>query len=200
MAIAIFPALEDESLEDFTIRLAERWKIGDKERDDGVILAVFVKERRARLEVGYGLEPVVPDAVAGRIIRDALAPHFREQRYAAGLQAAVTAVYARVEERARGGSGDRSAGARPAWQVLGFLGVLALIALVLGWEMTSTRRRRHYTFDREGWHAPRGRGWGGGPWIGGGWGGGGFGGGSRGGGGFSGGGGSFGGGGASGRW
>jgi uncharacterized protein len=196
MVIAIFPSLEGESLEDFSIRLAERWRVGDKERDDGAILVVFVQERRVRLEVGYGLEPTIPDAVAGRIIREELAPHFRDQRYAAGLQAAVAAVYARVEGRAGGRSG-----ARPAWQVLGFLGVVAAIVLVLGWEMMSTRRRngrRLYTLDRKGWHVPSDRGWGGGPWMGGGWGG--FGGGGRGGGGFSGGGGTFGGGGASGRW
>jgi uncharacterized protein len=198
MAVGIFPALQGESLEDFSIRLAERWRIGDKDRDDGVILLVFVEDRRARLEVGYGLEPAIPDAVAGRIIREELAPRFRENRHAAGLEAAIAAVYARIE--ARGGPAARR-GSRPPWPVLGFAGVIAVIMLLLGWEMMSTRRvnrRRLYTLGPRGWYVPSDRGWrGGGPWIGGG------GSGSRGGdtgGGFSGGGGSFGGGGASGRW
>ena len=71
MVIAIFPSLEGESLEDFSIRLAERWRIGDKKLDNGVILLVFVQERRIRMEVGYGLEAVLPDAVAAQIISDA---------------------------------------------------------------------------------------------------------------------------------
>jgi uncharacterized protein len=200
MAIAIFPSLEGENLEDFAIRLAERWRIGSKERDDGVILLVFVQDRRVRLEVGYGLEPVIPDAVAGRIIREELAPRFRDNQPAAGLEAVIDAVYARVEGGAAARPGDRR-GSRPPWPIVGFVGVIALVMLILGWEVMSTahrNRRRLYTLGPRGWHVPSGRGWygGGGPWIGGG----GSGGGSRGGGGFSGGGGSFGGGGASGRW
>src|SRR5438067_10745929 len=69
MVIAIFPSLEGESLEDFGIRLAERWRIGQKSLDNGVILLVFVKERRVRMEVGYGLEPVLTDALASPIVR-----------------------------------------------------------------------------------------------------------------------------------
>jgi hypothetical protein len=99
MVVAIFPSLEGENLEDFGIRVAERWRVGDKRLDNGVILLVFVQERRVRMEVGYGLEPVLPDAVAAQIIAGSIAPRFREQRYAAGLEAAVDAVYARVDTR-----------------------------------------------------------------------------------------------------
>jgi len=99
MVIAIFPSLEGESLEDFSIRLAERWRVGDKKLDNGVILLVFVQERRIRLEVGYGLEPVLPDAVASQIIREQIGPRFREGRWADGLTAAVDAVFARIDTR-----------------------------------------------------------------------------------------------------
>jgi uncharacterized protein len=193
MAIAIFPSLEGESLEDVGIRLAERWRIGHKDRNDGVILLVFVRDRQVRLEVGYGLEARVPDAVAGQIVREEIGPRFREGRYAEGLEAAARAVYRQVEE---GGAGTRRPGA-PALPVLGFFGLLVLIVALLAAEAMRTRGRRHYTLGPGGWAAPSGGSWrsGGGPWIGGGgWGGGGSGG------GFSGGGGSFGGGGASGRW
>jgi len=78
MVIAIFPSLEGESLEDFGIRLAERWRVGQKSLDNGVILLVFVKERRVRMEVGYGLEPVLTDAVASQIVRETIAPRFRQ--------------------------------------------------------------------------------------------------------------------------
>lgn len=198
MVVAIFPSLEGESLEDVSIRLAERWRIGQRGLDNGVILVMFLAERRMRLEVGYGLEPVIPDAVAGRIVAEVLAPHFREGRYAAGLEAAARAVYERIERRPASQPGG--AGAR-GWVLPAFLGLLAVVAVLLAWETMSLdrrQRRRHYTLGPRGGFVPRGREWYGprGPWIGG------FprGGAAGGGGGFSGGGGAFGGGGASGRW
>src|SRR5439155_15314650 len=68
-----------------------------------------LKERKLRIEVGYGLEPVITDIVSAAIIRDAIAPRFREQRYAAGLDAAVDAVFARI-----GGGPPPKSAARPA--------------------------------------------------------------------------------------
>ena len=96
MFMAIFPSLEGDSVEDVAVRLEERWKVGRKGLSNGVLLVVFLKERKLRIEVGYGLEPVITDAVAASIIRDVIAPRFREQRYAAGLDAAVDAVFARI--------------------------------------------------------------------------------------------------------
>jgi uncharacterized protein len=55
VVMAVFPSLEGESLEDFSIRLAEKWRVGDKRLDNGVIMLLFVRERRVRIEVGYGL-------------------------------------------------------------------------------------------------------------------------------------------------
>ena len=203
MVVAVFPSLEGESLEDFSIRLAERWRVGDKRLDNGVILIVFVRERRVRMEVGYGLEPVVTDAAAAQIIRDTITPRFREQRYAAGLEAAVDAVYARVQ--APGAAGRRAPPPPPRgigmspW-TLGLLALFGIIGVILLREVTGGgRARRHgYTAGgrRSGWNSPGsilppifwGGGGGGGGWSGGG------------GGGFSAGGGSFGGGGASGEW
>jgi uncharacterized protein len=205
MVLAIFPSLEGENLEDVGIRVAERWRVGDKKLDTGVILLVFVQERRVRMEVGYGLEPVLPDAVAAQIIREAIGPRFREQRYAAGLEAAVDAVYARVETRgAPGAARDvRSVPPPPRhglgvspW-TLGVLAIFGVIALVLAREVRGGRARRHgYTAGgRRGWDSPSVIV----PPIFGGWGRGG-GGHDSGSGGFSAGGGSFGGGGASGEW
>jgi uncharacterized protein len=192
MVIAIFPSLEGESLEDFGIRLAERWRVGDKRLDNGVILLMFVKERRVRIEVGYGLEPVLPDAAAGQIIREDIAPRFRAQQYAAGLEAAVEAVFARIETR----------GAPPAprprmspW-ALGLLVVFGIVVLMLARDAMSgggRARRNGYTAGgRRGWNSPVVMV----PPIFGGWGRGGGGGGGI----FTPGGGGFGGGGASGQW
>src|SRR3989442_2904612 len=96
MAIAIFRSLEGESLEDVANRLFNQWRLGQKGLDNGVLLVVFVQDRKLRFEIGYGLEAVVPDAAAGQIIRQVIAPRFREQRFAAGLEAAVSAIYARI--------------------------------------------------------------------------------------------------------
>lgn len=188
VVVAVFPSLQGESLEDFSIALAERWRVGRKGLDDGVILLVFVAERRVRLEVGYGLEPVIPDAVAGRIIGEAIAPRFKEGRYAAGLEAAAAAVYERI---ATGGGGDRKRASRgPDAGTVAMLLVFAVIAGFVVMSQINAVRRRGYTAASGGWSAPRGLHRGGFGW-------GGF---RGGGGGFSAGGGNFGGGGASGRW
>lgn len=182
MAIAVFPALQGESLEDVASRLFQQWRLGQKGLDNGVLLVVFVQDRKLRLEVGYGLEATLPDAVAGQIVRDAVAPHFREQRYAVGLEAAVTAVYARIAP-----AGARSPGPVDAQRVYQLL-FLALAALTVGGLAWQASHQRGYTAGRRGWGSSGfGSGWYGG-------------GGSSGGGSFSGGGGSSGGGGASGSW
>ena len=196
MAVAIFRSLEGENVEDVSIRLAERWRLGQKGLDNGVILVAFLDERRVRLEVGYGLEPLIPDAVAAAIIRDVITPRFREGRYAAGLEGAARAVYERVGEGKAAGRARRNN--QPNVPVVGFFVLLAIIVGMFAWESLSLQRRQrrlHYTLGSSGAYVPTGTMWGG--FMGGG----GFGGGGGGGGGgFSGGGGSFGGGGASGEW
>ena len=155
MVIAIFPSLDGESLEDFSIRLAERWRVGQKALDNGVILLVFVKDRKARLEVGYGLEGAIPDAVAGQIIRERLAPAFREGRYAAGLEAAVNAVFARIDATpAAARARPRSSPVGPAQVALLFV-VVVIAVMALG-ALRGSRRRSPaaYSYSRGGWGAP----------------------------------------------
>jgi uncharacterized protein len=199
MVVAIFPSLQGESLEDYAIRLAQQWRVGQKKLDNGVILLVFLAERKARMEVGYGLEAVVTDAVAAQIIREAIAPPFRERRYAAGIEAAVSAVFARVTSTGPDGSAPRGGAGRggSAMTVVAFVILLAVIAFILLQEMFGARRvarRNVYTAGGGGWSAPVILPL---PWWRGGGGGSGGGGDD---GGFSGGGGGFGGGGASGDW
>ena len=92
--VAVFPELPSPSLEDFTVRTAQAWKVGRKELDNGAVLFVFVKDRKMRIEVGYGLEGALPDVTAKRIIEDTIGPHFREGQFAAGLDAGVDAMMA----------------------------------------------------------------------------------------------------------
>ena len=198
MAIAIFPALEGESLEDYSIRLAEQWRIGQKGLDNGLVLLVFVRDRKVRFEVGYGLEATITDVVVARIIRESIAPRFREGRYAAGLEAAVAAVFERIAAREAPARRQPRGSQFPLWGVIGFFAILGVIVAVLLQEAFSSQRflqRSGYTAGRGGWALPIvvPPMWGGGGWSGrsGGGGGGDF---------FGGGGGSFGGGGASGGW
>jgi uncharacterized protein len=86
------PSLEGEPIERFSIRLAEAWRIGHAGLDNGIIVIVAPEDREARIEVGYGLEGVVPDAIASRVLRERMFPRFREGRMADGIEAGIEAL------------------------------------------------------------------------------------------------------------
>ncbi|WP_126443941.1 TPM domain-containing protein [Sulfuricystis multivorans] len=92
IAVLLIPTTRPESIEQFGIRLAEAWKIGRKGIDDGVIVIVAKQDRALRIEVGYGLEGALPDAVAKRIIEEAITPRFREGDFFGGLDAGTQAI------------------------------------------------------------------------------------------------------------
>ena len=89
----VFPGLpEGGSPEEEAQRLYSAWKIGGKKNSNGVLMLVFVKDRKVRIQTGYGLEGPLPDALCSRIIRETMAPAFRSGKYGAGLAAGITAV------------------------------------------------------------------------------------------------------------
>ncbi|HEY3404179.1 MAG TPA: TPM domain-containing protein [Ohtaekwangia sp.] len=93
IAVLIIPSLDGEVLEEYSIRVAhDVWKLGQANNDNGVLLLIAVDDRKMRIEVGQGLEGVLTDALTGRIIRNEIAPHFREQEYDAGVTAGVDAI------------------------------------------------------------------------------------------------------------
>lgn len=92
LVVLIVPTTAPESIEAYAIRVAERWKLGRARIDDGVLLLVAVQDRRMRIEVGYGLEGAIPDAVARRIIAERMTPRFQAGDYAGGLSSAVDAL------------------------------------------------------------------------------------------------------------
>ncbi len=94
IVVVTLPSLEGEAIEEYSMRVAEAWKIGQREFDNGVILVVAAKDRRARIEVGYGLEGAIPDAVAARIIREQMVPEFRRGAMARGVERGVDAIMA----------------------------------------------------------------------------------------------------------
>ena len=92
VAVYMVPTLGDQALEDYSLAIAEKNKLGRVKVDDGVLLFIAKDDRKVRLEIGYGLEGAIPDAKAGRIIREYLAPNFRQGNYYQGIADALGAV------------------------------------------------------------------------------------------------------------
>ena len=94
VAVVTVPTLGDYDIFDYAQKLYETWGIGQRGRNNGVLLLVAEKERRARIHTGYGLEGAIPDALAKRIISNTIVPAFREQRYYDGLNRATDQLFA----------------------------------------------------------------------------------------------------------
>ncbi|GAO54737.1 methanol dehydrogenase [Novosphingobium sp. NBM11] len=205
LVVATIPDLQGMPIEDYGYQLGRAWGLGDKQRNDGALLIVAPNERKVRIEVGYGLEGILTDALSQVIIQREIVPRFKQNDYAGGIDAAVDQLIAqlklpddearKVAEQAQAGAGKGSAPRFDIGTVV-FL-VIFFLFFVLPFIRAMRGGGRRYgsspgvmIFPGGGW----GSGGGGSSWGGSDWGGGG------GGGGFSGGGGSFGGGGASGDW
>lgn len=89
VSVVTIETLGEETVEDYAVRLFESWQIGREKEDNGLLLLIAAQEREVRIEVGYGLEPVVTDGRAGEIIRQQIVPAFKEGDYEAGVSAAV---------------------------------------------------------------------------------------------------------------
>ena len=99
VAVLTVPTLDGESVEDFAVRVFEAWKLGQKGKDNGVLVVVVPNDRRMRIEVGYGLEGTLTDAQAARIIRDRMTPAFKAGDYDRGVGDGVEAIVAVLEGR-----------------------------------------------------------------------------------------------------
>lgn len=109
VAVLLLPSTQPEAIEAFGIRLAEAWKIGHKGADNGLIVIVAKDDRTMRIEVGYGLEGSIPDAIAKRIVAERMAPAFKQGDFFGGLLAAAEAL-----DRAIGGDAPAAPPVRPA--------------------------------------------------------------------------------------
>lgn len=89
IAVYLIPSLEEEVLEQYSLAVAEKWKLGKADSDKGLLLLVAAKERKLRIEVGQGLEGDIPDVVASQIIRDVIVPRFRKSDFTGGITAGV---------------------------------------------------------------------------------------------------------------
>ncbi|MBJ7439994.1 MAG: TPM domain-containing protein [Sphingopyxis sp.] len=209
--VATVNDLEGNEIADYGYKLGRAWGIGDEAKDDGVVFLIAPNERRMHIAVGLGLEPVLTDALSGRIIRDVVTPKFKASDMPGGIQAGVNAIAEQIQlspeeaaARAQAAAAqERDRADDGNFGGLFFVGFIIFIFFILPMLARIGRRGKKRRKGRP-WDAPiiiwggddwggssGGSSWGGGSWGGGG--GGGFG-------GFSGGGGSFGGGGASGGW
>lgn len=186
LVVLMIPSLQGNEIRDFGIRVLEKNKIGKKGRDNGVLVLIAKEDRKVSIEVGYGLEGVLTDALSTSIIENDLKPNFRKERYYDGIAAAIHSIMMVTQ-------GEYTADKKGKRKGTDWFGVL-IIFLVIVFSILGGVRRRRYGISSRGTNTI----W----WGGGGIGGGGFGsfGGGGGGGSWSAGGGSFGGGGASGSW
>jgi uncharacterized protein len=100
IAVLTIPTLDGESIEDFAVRVFESWKLGQKEKDNGVLIVVVPNDRRMRIEVGYGLEGTLTDATAGRIIQNVMTPKFKNGDFNGGITDGAKAVMQVLEGEA----------------------------------------------------------------------------------------------------
>lgn len=206
VVVATVKSLDGYDISDYSIGLGREWGIGRKGLDDGVILLIAPNERRVHIGVGYGLNAVMTDIHAGRIIRNDITPRFKEGDFAGGIDAGVKAISEQVQltpEEASARAAQIEAEERDRADD-GNIGGLIFVAFIIffffilpmlgAFRRRGRRHRKHrpwggapiIIWGDNDWGGGSGGGWGGGSWGGGG--------------GFSGGGGSFGGGGASGGW
>jgi uncharacterized protein len=191
IVVAVYPKMQsDSSIEDYTVRVARSWQVGQKDKNNGAVLFVFVQDHQMFLEVGYGLEGVLPDALCKRIIDEQIAPSFKAGDYDGGLTAGVQAILAAAKGEYKGtGTTVAEEETNSSDSVIKLIGIIILVLIFI----IFLRGGNLFT-GYSAWVIGSGGSygsWGRGSYSGGG----GFGGG-----GFSGGGGSFGGGGAGGHW
>ena len=96
VVVLTVPSLQGDDIDQFSIRVAEAWKIGQKGRDNGVLLVIAKAERKVRIEVGMGLQGVLPDITAGRIIRDVMRPHLKSGNYDQGIADGVDSISKKI--------------------------------------------------------------------------------------------------------
>jgi uncharacterized protein len=99
IAVLTVKSLEDESVEGYALQVFETWKLGQKGKDNGVLVLVAPSDRRMRIEVGYGLEGTLTDAIAARIIRDRMTPRFKANDFDGGVRDGVAAIVQTLEGR-----------------------------------------------------------------------------------------------------
>ncbi|MBS1146569.1 MAG: hypothetical protein H6R08_745 [Proteobacteria bacterium] len=136
IAVLIVPTLDGEDIAQFGIRVADKWKIGRTKVDDGVILIVAKNDRKLRIEVGYGLEGAIPDAIAKRVIAEIITPYFKAGDFYGGIAAGVGQLIKLIDGEplpvpTRASQTDTSGESLLPFMVMGFV-IGSFLAPILG--------------------------------------------------------------------
>ena len=131
IAVLLVPTTQPETIEQYSIRVAEAWKLGRKGVDDGVLFLVAIQDRAMRIEVGYGLEGSLTDALTKRIIAEVITPYFRAEDYNGGINAGVEALIAVINGEELPAPTDKESGSGSGMSET-FLNILVAIGLVGG--------------------------------------------------------------------
>ncbi len=117
IVVLTVPSLEGGSIEEYAEAVFKEWKLGQKGKDNGILIIVAPQDQRMRIEVGYGLEGTLPDSLAGSIIRNAMTPRFKTGDYDGGIEAGVSAVIT-VLENGKAPEFDSAGGKKPKTSLL----------------------------------------------------------------------------------
>lgn len=138
IVVLTIPSLEGDNLESFSLKVVETWQLGQKSFDNGALLLIAQQDRKMRIEVGYGLEGVLTDLTAGRIIRDIITPKFKGGNFDSGVSNGVSAMIATVKGEFKA-EDFISAGNSPGDDLIGF-GIFIVFALINIGRMFSTNK------------------------------------------------------------
>ncbi|WP_370088265.1 YgcG family protein [Ekhidna sp.] len=131
LAILTVNTTAPETIEQFSIRVVDQWKLGREDADDGVLLIVAKNDRKLRIEVGYGLEGAIPDAYAKRIINNIIVPHFRDGDYYLGIEEGVEAIIGLIDGEELPEVTTSTKTSNKTLSLFFFIGIVALIFLVV---------------------------------------------------------------------
>lgn len=129
IALLIIPSLEGEPIETYTLRVAEKWKLGTKLKDNGVLFLIAVEDHQMRIEVGQGLQGVLTDAQSSRIIRNEVAPNFRRNDYNEGVISGINAIQKAIAGEYKSEATD--AEDNTGWIIFGIVFGLGCIGLLI---------------------------------------------------------------------
>ncbi|HOP39791.1 MAG TPA: TPM domain-containing protein [Geobacteraceae bacterium] len=132
VVVLTIPSLEGENLEEFSIKVADAWQIGQKGKDNGAILLVSKGDRKIRIEVGRGLEGTLTDLLSGRIIRYEIAPRFKQGDFNGGIYAGVNAIMSAVKGEYSASPQDARQGKKGSSRITTLLIFLFVACVVLG--------------------------------------------------------------------
>lgn len=130
IAVVTIPALNDETIETYAVELFEEWGIGQKGKDNGVLLLVAPNEKKVRIEVGYGLEGVLTDAQSNGIIQKIILPYFRNNDYVSGITNGMSAIMSVVQREADYSGGQESSSANFNWEIFIYIGIFIVFSIV----------------------------------------------------------------------